>query len=122
MENTIMTKLLEGQEKIIEKLATVSEIVRRHDTETFPKIEKELGKQSDALYRMESKQNEDMVKFIMEKEAVIARIKPLEEDLANRQKGKVETKSKVSGILWGGVEKVSYIVVGYIITKIKYFQ
>ena len=122
MEQTIMTKLLDGQEKMTEKLATVAEIVRKHDVETFPEMKAELKKQSDALYRMESKQNDDIKHFTSEKEAIIARLKPLEEDLASRNEGKKETKNRVSTIIWGGVEKASYIVIGYIITKIKYFQ
>lgn len=121
-EETLMNKLLDGQEKMIEKLATVSEIVRRHDNETFPEMKKELTKQSDALYRMESKQNEDMVRFVSEKEKVYKelneRLKPLEEEYKNKSENKKETKSKVSSIVWGGVEKITYILIGWILVKI----
>jgi hypothetical protein len=121
-----MTKLLDGQEKIIEKLATVSEIVRRHDVETFPEIKETIKEISHATNRMESKQNEDMAKFVEEKERLYtefkSRIIPLEEDFASRTKVKTEIKGRFSDIIWEGLKNVSYIVVGYIITKIKYLQ
>ena len=112
MEQSIMTKLLEGQDKMIEKLATVSEIVRRHDEVTFPEMKAELTKQSNSLYRMESKQNEDMTKFIAEKEEIYKRLTPLELDLRKRLESSKDTNNRWKGIFWGGVEKVIYIVIG----------
>ena len=133
MNDIIMTKLLEGQEKMHDKLTSISEraihveeIVKRHDDHTFPKIEKELEKQSNALFRMESKQNADMTYFVSEKEKVYnelnGRLIKVEDDMKIRQDGKKEVKVKLSGIIWGGIEKVSYIIVGYIITKINYLK
>ncbi len=103
MEQTIVTKLLDGQEKIIEKLATVGETVRRHDTETFPDMKRELSTQSDSLFRMESKQNKDILQFNEAKKEIHDRIKPLEDDLLARQNSKKETKRELWKIFWSGV-------------------
>ena len=103
MEQTIVTKLLDGQEKIIEKLATVGEIVRRHDTETFPDMKKELSTQSESLYRMESKQNKDILQFNEAKKEIHDRIKPLEDDYIARQNARIENKKEVKKIVWSGI-------------------
>lgn len=130
MQNeTLMARIMDGLDTINKELKTagermvrVEDTVKRHDEVTFPEMKKELEKQSNALYRMESKQNDDISHFTAERESIIARIKPLEDDLKKRTDTKDEVKSKFWGMIWGGIEKVTYIVIGYIITKIKYFQ
>lgn len=110
MEQTIMSKLLDGQEKMNDKLTGISErtvrveeVVRRHDEVTFPEIQKELKTQSNALYRMESKQNKDIIQFNESKEELGDRIKPLEADLEKRQK----TGERVWDIVWRNIERFS---------------
>lgn len=123
MQETLMSKLLDGQDKIHDKLtivgermARVEQTVQRHDEVTFPEMKGELAKQSDALLRMESKQNADMIYFVDEKERVFndlnGRLEKVEADLKTRQDNKKEVKSKVSHIIWGGVEKIIYIIIG----------
>ena len=112
MEQSIMTKLLEGQDKINDKLQTISErtvrveqTVQRHDTEIFPNI-------TNALFRMESKQNEDMTRFMIEKEQIYKRLTPLESDLQIRIENSKETSKRWKNIFWAGVEKILYVIAG----------
>lgn len=111
-----MSKLLDGQDKMIEKLATVSEIVRRHDEVTFPNI-------TDQLTRMESKQNKDITLFTKKEEELReqmkdhksdtdTRLKLVEADLKKRLDNTKDTKSHIKGILWGGIEKIVYVIIG----------
>lgn len=101
MEQTIMTKLLDGQERMNDKLTAISErtvrveeVVRRHDEVTFPDIQ-------ETLTRMESKQNKDILQFNESKEELNDRIKPLEVDFAKRQK----TDEKIWDIVWRNIER-----------------
>lgn len=123
MENTLMTKLLDGQEKMIEKLATVSEIVRRHDVETFPELKESIKEISHATTRMESKQNEDMERFIQEKNRLYTEFKEskedhnrrlnlLEEDKKIKDSNKKEVQTHFKGLLWSSVDKVIYVIIG----------
>lgn len=86
--NTILNKLFE----LSTKIDTVATVVKRHDESTFPEMQKELKSQSNALFRMESKQNKDILQFVQEKEAIHNRLKPLEEHVANHKEIKAEDK------------------------------
>ena len=133
MEQTLMTKLLDGQEKMIGELATVREIVRRHDEITFPEMKVSMKEISDTVTRIDSKHNKDFIllektrekeraEMLAKGESVERRLNILEDIQDKKDKTQEKIKSKFWGILWGGIEKVTYIVIGYIITKIKYFQ
>ncbi len=93
-------------------IAKIGEIVRRHDEQTFPEMQRDIKEVKDSNTRMESKQNEDMVRFIKEKEDIYSRIKPLETDLAKRLEKEKDVNSRVKSILWGAIEKLFYIVIG----------
>lgn len=95
--NTILNKLFE----LSTKIDTVSAVVKRHDEVTFPEIQKELKTQSNALFRMESKHNQDYLQYVEAKEAIEVRIKPLEVDFAKRQK----TDEKIWDIVWRNIER-----------------
>lgn len=86
--NTILNKLFE----LSTKIDTVATVVKRHDESTFPEIQKELKSQSNALFRMESKQNKDILQFVEEKEKIQSRLVPLEEHLTNHKELKAEDK------------------------------
>jgi len=97
----LMARIMDGLDTINKELKTagermvrVEDTVKRHDEVTFPDMKKELEKQSNALYRMESKQNDDIAHFTAEKEAIIMRIKPLEDDYLERQKVQKEKKDE----------------------------
>lgn len=109
MDNKTLTEHIFNISNQITKIGVT---VDKHDKETFPKIESELLKQSDALYRMESKQNDDIEHFTKEKEDILARIKPLEDDLQKRQKKNTEIKGKIWDIIWAGLERIIYIIIG----------
>lgn len=114
-----MTKLLDGQEKMIGEMATVKEIVRRHDVETFPELKDSIKNITESVARMESKQNEDMARFVMEKEKVYKlhddhdrRLNLLEADKKIKDDNKKEVKTHFKGLLWSSVDKVIYIIIG----------
>lgn len=88
LANTVLNKLFE----LSTKIDTVSAVVKRHDEVTFPEIQKELKTQSNALFRMESKQNKDILQFIEKEEKIRARLVPLEEHVANHKELKAEDK------------------------------
>lgn len=118
-EETLMNKLLDGHIKTTETLGKIGEILERHDKVTFPEIKKELLKQSDALYRMESQQNEDMYKFIQEKEVIYKRLKPLEDDFEKRAAFASGVKKKWSDITWDIIKDIvkylTVLIVGYLL-------
>ncbi len=138
MQDTLMTKLLDGQDKMIEKLATVSEIVRRHDEVTFPEMKLAIKDISDTVTRIDSKHNKDII--LLEKkgeedrerarvnnENINKRLNLLEVDYNNKVENKKEVKTKIKEIIWGGVEKVIYIIIGggatlWLALKAKYFN
>lgn len=126
MNDIVMTKLLEGQQitndkltQISERIVRVEETVKKHDETTFPSMQKELDKQSNALYRMESKQNADITYFTGEKEAVIERLKPLEDDLKKRQDAVKSTETEMKKIKWNMIEKGIYLLLGVIASQSK---
>lgn len=80
-ENTILNKLFE----LSTKIDVVSTVVKRHDEVTFPDIQNELKTQSNALMRMESKQNKDILQFVEEKEKIHKRLEPLEEHVSEHK-------------------------------------
>jgi predicted GTPase len=75
-------------------------------------------------FNLDSWKNGIIESVAEEKEKALAEIreefKPMKDEYEAKQESKKEVKSKLWGIIWGGVEKVSYIVVGYIITKYKF--
>lgn len=117
--STLMTRIMDSLDNLGKDVRTISErtirvedTVKRHDETTFPEMKTELIKQSNSLYRMESKQNEDMAKFVAEKEEIYKRLSPLEADLRKRVEASKDTNSRWRNIFWGGVEKVIYVIIG----------
>lgn len=100
--------LLEGLMGIRSEIGRIGEIVRRHDDETFPEIQKSLG-------RIESKHNQDFLQYIDTKEALEERIVPLEEDYEERQKVKEEKEELVMEGKKGAVSNVVSAIIGGLI-------
>ena len=81
LANTILNKIFE----LSTKIDTVATVVKRHDESTFPQMQEELKSQSKALFRMESKQNKDILQFIEEKEKIHTRLVPLEDHVKSHK-------------------------------------
>lgn len=110
LANTVLNKLFE----LSTKIDTVATTVKRHDEVTFPDIQKELKTQSNALFRMESKQNKDILQFVEKEEKIRARLVPLEEHVANHKELKAEDKK-----VWVEISKHAIsVVVGSIATLV----
>lgn len=108
--NLILNKLFE----LSTKIDTVATVVKRHDEVTFPEMQKELKTQSNALFRMESKQNKDILQFVEKEEKIRARLVPLEEHVENHKEIKAEDKKA-----WVDVTKHAIsLVIGAVSTLI----
>lgn len=122
-DEALFNRLLNGQEESMKHLSKIGEIVRRHDEVTFPEMKTELNKQSQALIRMESKQNEDMSRFMAEKEKVYQefnkRLEPLENDLKTRRDFTTDVKKKSWDTIWDWLKIGIVFVAGYLLTLIK---
>jgi hypothetical protein len=82
--------------EISKKMGEVSSIVKRHDEITFPEI-------TNTLTRMESKQNQDILRFMKEREMLDDRIKPLEDDYKVRKQASEDNRKEVRKIVWSGI-------------------
>jgi hypothetical protein len=111
-KETLINKLLDGHIEMKENVAKITEIVSRHDTVTFPEMKQDIKNTNEAVTRMESKQNEDLARFVAEKEVIYNRLKPLEDDLASRKQNAGYIRRKTSEILWRGLEKIIYVIIG----------
>lgn len=94
------------------ELGRISEIVKKHDDETFPKIMEVLDEQTNALKRMESKQNKDIVQFNQKAEELHIRLKPLEEEHQERILAKKDTSGKLKNLLWDMIKLIIATVIG----------
>ena len=123
-----MTRIMDGIDTINTKLGEVSgrmmrveDTVKRHDEVTFPDIKRELKEQSGALKRMESKQNEDMAKFIDEKELIYndlnSRLMVVEGDYKSRTEVTNDIKKKVWDFSWEWLKIGLVAFITWIITK-----
>ena len=127
-QETLMNKLLEGQENIKDKLHTIDvrtvtleQTVNRHDVETFPDMKRDITETKHAVVRMESKQNEDMAVFIKEKERVYnelnERLKPLEEERKARNAVTADIKKKVWDATWEWLKLAIVALTTWLITQ-----
>jgi len=126
-DKPLINKLLDGHIDMKENIAKITEIVERHDKVTFPEMKADIKNTNNAVTRMESKQNEDMVRFMSEKERLSRRLEPLEADLEKRVSATKINRGRIANIFWGGIEKVIYIVIGsgttlWLALKTKYFE
>lgn len=111
-KDVLLNKLLDGHISMKENIAKITEIVERHDKVTFPEMKADIKNTNEAVTRMESKQNEDMAKFIKEKELIYTRLKPLEEDYEARKDTKIDTKKRLRDTIWNIVEKALIFIFG----------
>ncbi len=111
-EDVLLNKLLDGHITMKENIAKITEIVDRHDKVTFPEMKADIKNTNEAVTRMESKQNEDMTKFIKEKELIYNRLTPLEEDYKSRKDNKTDTKKRLRDTIWNIVEKALIFIFG----------
>lgn len=122
-EETLINKLLDGHIEMKATISKIGEIIERHDKVTFPEIKSELKRQSDALTRMELKQNEDMARFMGEKERVYKelneRLQPLERDLKTRSDFTTDVKKKSWDTIWDWLKIGVVFMAGYLLTLIK---
>lgn len=132
--NTLMNRIMNSLDELHkearvtgERIIHVEDTVKRHDIETFPAIRKELENQSNALFRMESKQNADISRFISEKNLLIDRIKPLEQDYIhrmteektredNKKETKRDIKKKLVDTIWDWMKLIVVAIVTWLIT------
>jgi hypothetical protein len=89
MENTLINNMLQMKEDI----GKIAEIVKKHDSETFPKIE-------NTLLRMESKQNKDIIQFHQSREELSKRMDPIEKDFQDRVIQRKENQLEIKRLKW----------------------
>lgn len=122
MNDKILLQVLENQKETAEKMGRITEIVERHDSVTFPKME-------NILTRMESKQNDHIIKCIADKEEfdkkvkadkeeLERRIKPLEDDYKHRKEVRQEIKKNVTAIAWDWIKKSVPVIGALIVAKL----
>lgn len=116
--NTILNKLFE----LSTKIDTVATVVKRHDESTFPEIQKELKSQSNALFRMESKQNKDILQFIDEKEKIHTRLVPLEEHVKNSKKVNAEDRKTWLEVLKHSATSTTTLILAWVAYKLGIIQ
>ena len=92
-------------------LGSVKTTIDRHDVV--------ITQISHAVTRMESKQNEDMARFIAEKETIYDRLKPLEADLKKRSEFGDEVKKKSWEVMWDWGKLGIIFLAGYLLTAIR---
>jgi len=125
----LMSCVLDGIDNINKELKAVSErivrvedTVKRHDEVTFPDMKRAIELGNNAVSRVESKQNEDMVAFVAEKNKVYTefneRLKPLEAEQKARNAIKTDIKKKVWEATWdwlklGIVAFVTWVITHY---------
>ena len=103
------------------KVSKIGEIVRRHDEQTFPEMQA-------TLTRMESKHNQDYLRYVESREEIIARVEPLESEITKERMDALDeiverNKDRKELRLEAGKSAVSTIVssvMGGIVTLIGY--
>ena len=128
--STLTSRIMDGIDNINKELKTagermvrVEDTVKRHDEVTFPDLQKSIEQGNQAIIRIESKQNEDMVKFVAEKNKLYNdiddRLKPLEAEHKARTEIKKDIKKKVWESVWDWLKLGIVALVTWIITHSK---
>lgn len=111
MSDTILNQILQNQNKQSEQIGGITEIVKRHDTVTFPEIK-------DALARIESKHNQDYLQYVETREKIEKRLTPLEEDYISRKSSKDDTSKRFKDTRFGVLEWAIIVLITAVTSKV----